>query len=271
MRQAGGGGAFRALAGKFGLTDGDLDRLVAAFTPALQSGLEANMRDPAAFFRLMGELATANAARFYEHPESAFTDAGWRESRALMERIFQSEDVRRALAEQISAATGLAQAVAREALPALTAIGLGGIERVSRKNPFFEAMLRQAESAPRPPAGGGAAAKGPLDRYEEEQAEKERTEAGAFAQAFADNPFVKAYAEMVRQGTAGALDPSNPFHAALAAAAAPAAGEAGPDPAAGEALGRALLGDALESGRRMGEAYQKAVAAAFAAGKPKPD
>ncbi|MGQ7793831.1 DUF937 domain-containing protein [Faunimonas sp. B44] len=274
LSKAGGGDGLRTLARHYGLSEADADRMVAAFTPAFQTGLQSAMADPAALFQLMSRLATENLERFYKEPESAFAGAGLRESQELMERIFRSEDVRRALAEQMSAATGLAQAVTREMMPALTAIALGGIERNARENPLLSAMLDQmrALSGGRPSGTPRAevprAEKGPLDRYEDEQAEKSRSDAARLAGAFADNPFVKAYGEMMRAGTAAALDPSNPFMAASKAGTPPQSGEgAGADPAAASAAaGQALFGNAIESSRRLGEAYQRAIESILASG-----
>lgn len=263
VRRAQSGEAFRTLAAAYGLSEHEVEKAVAAFTPALARGLQQQTADPFGLFELMRQMAAGRFAEYYERPERAATAAGTAEGAAVLERLFRSEPVRRAVSERVAAAAGLAQAVAGEMMPALAAIALGGLGRqAAEANPWFAAMLGQMKAAaPREPAPGPAPAKGPLDRLEEEQAARERQ-----GRTAADNPFAKAYAEWMRAGAAAALDPDNPLSRMMAAMPTAPGGAA----SAGAPTGETLFGELLDPGRRMGEAYRQAIDAILAGGPRSP-
>ncbi len=251
MRQAGGGNAFQAMASQYGLQPDQVQRAMEAFMPAFSTGLQRNTADPLGFLKFMQAIATGRHADYYDNPQAALSDTGIDEGNAILGHLFGSKDVSRAVAAQVDAATGIGQSILKQMLPVVASMMLGGLFKQSRSgaNPMLEAILDQM-------AGGGQAAraeapaKGPLDRYEDEQAERE----------WRENPFGKMMEEMLSAGG------RNPWGRMMEEVLGGAGQERRQDrtaPSETPQSGKDIFGDLLEPGRRMGEAYQKNMEALF--------
>jgi hypothetical protein len=198
--------------------------------------------------------------RAYQQPDWAFGGGRGRGEDALA-FMFGSPELARAVASQAAAFTGLAQEKMNELMPALAAMTFGGLaKQATAANPFLDAMLKQFR------AGGietPRAEKGPLDRYEEEQA------ARGGASGTAD--LARAQGEMMQAGMAAFQTGTAMWQQAMAEmmkSAGAAAGTADGKEAGPTASGRDLFGDMFEPGLRLGEAYQREMEAIFARLRP---
>jgi len=242
MRGAGGGSGFSTLGSQFGLSEEQVARAVQAFLPAFSAGLKRSTADPLGLAEFMQRLAQGNYAQAYQNPFLA-SDAGRAQGNEALAFLFGSPDAARAVAEQASAFTGLARDKLLELLPAVTAMMFGGLAEQSRRaNPLLDAWMKQFQAAPPKPA-----AKGPLDRYEEDQAERERA-AAEFARAQAES--AKAGLAAVQAGTAAWQQGM----AEMMKAAGMPGGAGGKQPAVS---GREMFGEMFEPGLRLSEAYQR--------------
>ena len=247
MRQAGGGNAFSQLATQYGLSEDQVAKAVQAFMPAFSSGLKRSTADPLGVTEFMRRLAAGDYLRAYQNPHWA-TGGGRGGGEDALKFLFGSPDATRALAAQAAAFTGLGADKLGEILPALAAMMFGGLARQSAAaNPMLDAMLKQFQ----PGATGGAEAKGPLDRYEEEQAAGDRGVA---------DPLAGAQGEMMRAGLAAFQAGTAAWQKAVGEAMKGPAAAAGEGPGAG-APGQNVFGELLEPGLRLGEAYQREVEA----------
>lgn len=258
MRGAGGGNAFEAFARQYGLSMDQVSSALGAFLPAASAGLKRRVADPASFYEMMTRFGMDQWAAYYRDPGCTAASSR-RDGQDILSLLFGSSKAVEAITEQASAFTGIAQSTMREIFPAFAATLFGGLQQQSvAANPAFAALFRQFSGAPDNPAG---AAKGPLDRYEEEQEEAARREA-------AGNPMAHIGAEGMRSAIAAMTSGATTWAEMMekmAAGMVPAAGSAGqtaPPPRPD------FFGDMLEPGLRLGEAYQRNLEAIFAGLKP---
>ena len=258
MRQAGGGNAFSALGQQYGLTEEQIRRAMEAFLPAFSAGLKQSTADPFGLMQLMQRLGAPDYTRAYRNPDWA-AGAGRPEGEAALAFLFGSPEAARGVAEQASRFTGLALEKLNELLPAMTAMMFGGLAEQSRRaNPMFDAMLRQFHTA-----APDTAPKGPLDRYEDEQAERESATmadmAEAQRQAMAAGiaafqtgaaAWQKAMADMMKNADTSKAQPT---------------GEASGSGSAGANV----FGEMFEPGLRLSEAYQREMEAMLDRLRPK--
>ena len=244
MRQAGGGSGFSALGSQYGLSEEQIAKAVQAFMPAFSAGLKKSTADPFGLMDFMQRLATGGYPQAYQDPDWA-SGAGRRQGEEALGFLFGSPEAARAIAAQASAFTGIAREKLAELLPALTAIMFGGLaKQAAAANPVIEAMLKQFHAG-----APGAAAKGPLDRYEEEQAERDGT-----------GDLARAQAEMMQAGLAAFQAGTAAWQQAMSEMMKTAGG--GAMTATGErpetkASGRDLFGEMFEPGLRLSEAYSR--------------
>lgn len=259
MRAAGGGNAFPALAAQYGLSEEQIAKAMEAFLPAFSTGLKKSTADPLGLMEFLRRLGTADYLQAYRQPQSYFS-GGPRKDEDALGFLFGPPEVAEAVARQASAFTGIAQAKLAELMPAMAAMMFGGLaEQARTANPVLDAMMQDFR------AGGATrsgAAKGPLDRYEEEQA---RPESGATAD------LARTQAEMMQAGLAAFQAGTAAWQKTMADMTKAAGGGA----LAGDASrpetqpsGRDMFGEMFEPGLKLGEAYQREMAGLFERMRP---
>lgn len=247
MRQAGGGDAFRQLASQYGLSEDQIAKAVQAFMPAFSSGLKRSTGDPLGLMEFMRRLSAGDYLRAYQNPDWA-AGGGRGSGEDALKFLFGSPDAARALAAQAAAFTGLGADKLTEILPALAAMLFGGIGRQSAAaNPMLDAMLKQFQAA-----AAGQGAKGPLDRYEAEEAERQRGTVDQLA---------SVPGEMMQAGLAAFQAGTAAWQKTLGDAMKGAAAAAGGEKPGAGAPSQNVFGEMFESGLRLGETYQREVEA----------
>jgi hypothetical protein len=250
MRAAGGGDAFAELARQYGLTQEQVGKAVEALMPGFSAGLKRSATDPFGLMQLLQSMARRDYARAYRSPAWASSN-GRPEGEEALSLLLGSQEVAQKSAELAAAYTGLAQETLRQLQAPLAAMMLGGLaEQSSAHNPMLDAMLKSTRAAANNEEPKG---KGPLDRYEEEQEERERAAAADMARAF-DQSMQAGLAALQAGGAA--------WQKAMAAMLEGQRGETsgGGEREAGETPAHTLFGDLLEPGVRLSEAYQRQVA-----------
>lgn len=241
MRQAGGGEAFSALARQYGLSEDQVAKAVQAFMPAFSAGLKQSTADPLGLMDFMRRLASGETSRAYENPAFAW-GAGQKQGQDALKFLFGSPDAAQGIARQAAAFTGLAQDKLQELLPAVASMMFGGFaKQATAANPMMEAVMSQFRAAggEKPKAG-----KGPLDRYEDEQASLDRDD------------FARAQGEMVQAGLAAFQAGAAAWQKAVSDMTG-VVGSSGAGKPAGGATGQNLFGEMFEPGMRMSETYQR--------------
>ncbi len=271
LRQSQGGNGYATLARQFGLDQDQMARAIDALAPAFASGLQRNTADPLGMLNFMEAISTGRHARYYDDPQNAFTREARAEGEAILGHLFGSKDVSRALTDQAFQATGIGQSILKQLLPIIASMVLGGLfkQGQSGANPMLEEILRQLGGAK-----SGRSRRGPLDRYEDEQARRPtrpRAERTAPPGGAGDNPFGRMLEEMLggRRSSEGARDGAGSLgeifdQFARTMPGKPASGgKSGPAGTPRVPTGRDIFGDMFEPARTMGDAYQKNVETIF--------
>ncbi len=224
MMQAQNGNAVEAMARQFGLAQEQAARAVAALMPAFSEGFKRNAANPYDLAAFMKALTTGEHAKYFEDIGKAFTPQGMAEGNGILNHLFGSKEVSRAIAAQAAQMTGIGQEIYKQMLPVMASTLMGGLFKQTfapffpgadagkmPANPFADMMQQWAE------ATGFAKKPEPANPFDNPftQAAQEffGTKKEAPANPFTDNPFAKAFQDMMAGMTgqpAAAEKPSAP-------------------------------------------------------------
>ncbi|GEO85155.1 DUF937 domain-containing protein [Ciceribacter naphthalenivorans] len=238
MLRAQNGTGMDAMASQFNLAQEQVTKAMAALMPAFSSGFKRNTANPYDFSALIGAMASGGYAKYFEDMSKAFTPQGIADGNQVLEKLFGSKEVSRAVAAQAAQLTGIGQEVLKQMLPVMADTIMGGLFKqttgqMGDSNPFagtpMAAMMQQwLESTgfqPKPAPKQPNIFDNPFTKaFQDMMGGAQKPQAQA-ANPFFDNPFAKAFQDMMRtsygnQGAAAAAkeEPSKPE-----AEAAPAA------------------------------------------------
>lgn len=258
MMQAQNGSAVETMARQFGLAQEQAAKAVAALMPAFSEGFKRNAANPYDLAAFMKALTTGDHAKYFEDMSKAFTPQGLAEGNGILGHLFGNKEVSRAIAAQAAQMTGIGQEIYKQMLPVMASTLMGGIFKQSlapffpvaeagaaSANPFADMMQQWAGAA-------GLARKpdaaSPFDNPFMQAAQAFfGTKTEAPANPFADNPFAKAFQEMMA-GMAGQP----------AAAEKPSESEGSP----AESL-KSLVNTMFDTGLEMQKDYQRTIESIF--------
>jgi hypothetical protein len=221
MMQAQNGAAMEAMAKQFNLAQEQATKAMAALMPAFSSGFKRSATDPYNFMGVMQAIASGTYAKYFEDMGKAFTPQGIADGNTVLERLFGSKDVSRAIAAQAAQMTGIGQEIYKKMLPAMADTLMGGLFKetsgqMNAANPFLNTdmgemmqnWLQTMGFAPKQkPTLQQSIFDNPFTQAMELMfgAQAPANEA-AKANPFLDNPFAKAFQDMMR----GASRPGAP-------------------------------------------------------------
>lgn len=208
MMQAQNGNAIETMARQFGLAQEQATKAVAALMPAFSEGFKRNAANPYDMAAFMQALTSGEHAKYFEDMSKAFTPQGLADGNGILGHLFGNKDVSRAIAAQAAQMTGIGQEIYKQMLPAMASTLMGGLFKQSfapfmpgagstQANPFADMMQQWAE------ATGLAKKPKPANPFDNPftQAAQEFFGTGqkkdAPANPFTDNPFAKAFQDMM--------------------------------------------------------------------------
>lgn len=265
MLRAQNGAGMEAIAKQFNLAQEQATQAMAALMPAFSSGFKRSSANPYDLTELMGSMFSGSYAKYFEDMSKAFTPQGVTDGNAVLEKLFGSKEVSRAVAQQAEQFTGIGQEVFKKMMPVMADALMGGLFKqmtgqMSSANDAFAAspmgqMSQQWLEAmglrPKPqpatnpfdnPFTQAMRSMWGLDKPEQPQP--------AAADPFSYNPFAKAFQDMMAGGFAGkAAEPEKP-----AGKAAPAL-----EPNAYSDM----INSMFDSGLEVQKTYQKNMEAIF--------
>ena len=100
MLKAQNGAAMDAIAKQFNLAQEQAAQAMAALMPAFSSGLKRSAANPYDFTSLMSTMMSGAYAKYFEDMGRAFTPQGMADGNAVLEKLFGSKEVSRAVAAQ---------------------------------------------------------------------------------------------------------------------------------------------------------------------------
>lgn len=274
MLQAQNGTAMEAMAKQFGLAQEQAAKAVAALMPAFASGFKRNTTNPYDFSALLQAMSSGSYAKYFEDMSSAFTPQGIADGNQVLQQLFGSKEVSRAIAAQAAQFTGIGQDIFKQMMPAMADALMGGLFKQATgqftgANAFagtpMGAMMQQwlestgLQPKPQPqPAAAMAAAMfdNPFARaFQEMMGGQKKPEPQAASNPFLDNPFTKAMQDMAASYTAQMTGKP-------AEAAKPAPEAKTPEKEAQESFA-AMVNTMFDSGLEVQKSYQKSMEQIF--------
>ena len=215
-----------ALASQFNLAQEQATKAMAALMPAFSSGLKRNATNPYDLSALIGAMASGNYAKYFEDMNKAFTPQGIADGNQVLEKLFGSKEVSRAIAAQAAQFTGVGQEVLKQMLPVMADAIMGGLFKqttgqMAESNPFagtpMGAMMQQwLESTglqPKPAPKQANFFDNPFTKaFQDMMGAAQKPQAPQAGNPFFDNPFAKAFQDMMATtyGAQGAGAPAAP-------------------------------------------------------------
>jgi len=254
--QAQNGHAIELMAKQFGLAQEEMVKASAALMPAFSTAFKRNTTNPYDLGSLMTAISTGDYAKYFEDVKQAFTPKGIADGNDVLDQLFGSKEISRAIAAQAAQMTGIGQEIYKQMLPVMASTLMGGLfkETMSQanealaNNPMMQLMRQWMEASnlvkkPEPPAN-------PFDNPFMQAMQsfygvgKAKDEPKA-PDLFADNPFVKAFQDMMRS-SAGI-------------------GQKAPEPERNQAFAQfsQMMNKMFDTGLEMQKEYQKNIDALF--------
>jgi hypothetical protein len=267
MLRAQNGTGMEAMASQFNLAQEQVTKAMAALMPAFSSGFKRNTANPYDFSSLIGAMASGGYAKYFEDMSKAFTPQGIADGNQVLEKLFGSKEVSRAIAAQAAQFTGVGQEVLKQMLPVMADAIMGGLFKqttgqMADTNPFagtpMGAMMQQwLESTgfqPKPAPKQPNIFDNPFTKaFQDMMGAAQKPQTAAAANPFFDNPFDKSFQDMMT-GAYGA-----PAGGAAAAKEAPKP-EAEAPPAAKMTE---IMNAMFDSGLEVQKNYQKSMEQIF--------
>jgi hypothetical protein len=266
MLKAQNGAAMETMAKQFNLAQEQAAQAMAALMPAFSSGFKRTAANPYDFSALMSGVSSGGYAKYFEDMSRAFTPQGMADGNAVLEKLFGSKDVSRAIADQAATLTGIGQDVLKRMMPAMADAIMGGLfKQMSgqvNSNPFSADAMGQMTQQWLQAVGMAPKAQPqtqPLP-FDNPMFQAMRSmwgmdkpaQASTAANPFADNPFAKAFQDMMSGNLGG-----------MSAAPQPAKAPE-PDAQKPEIENfQAVLSTMFDSGVEVQKAYQKNMEAIF--------
>jgi hypothetical protein len=208
MLKAQNGESVLAMARQFGLAQEQASKAIAALIPAFSTGFVRSSHDPYGLASLVSGMTSGSYAKYFEDIGRAFTPQGVRDGNVVLEHLFGSKEMSRAIAQQAELYTGIGQDILKRMMPVMADTLMGGFTKemtgqiptanqalVSAMNEMTRQWMEMAGWQPKATA---------------RQTGKTPTGAAAF-----DNPFAEAMRSIWGLGQADLATPppppANPF------------------------------------------------------------
>ncbi|MBX9467673.1 MAG: DUF937 domain-containing protein [Rhizobium sp.] len=270
MMQAQNGMAMDAMAKQYGLAQEQAAKAVAALMPAFASGFKRNTTNPYDFSALLQSMTSGSYAKYFEDMSSAFTPQGIADGNQVLQQLFGSKEVSRAIAAQAAQLSGIGQDILKQMMPAMADTLMGGLFKQTTgqfpgANAFagtpMAAMMQQwLESTgmqPKPQAQAATMFDNPFTRaFQDMMGGPAKPAPQAAANPFLENPFTKAFQDMATAYTAQMTG-----QPAEAPKAAPEAAKT-PEKQAQEGFAT-MLNTMFDSGLEVQKSYQKSMEQIF--------
>ncbi len=269
MLQAQNGTAMDAMARQFGLAQEQAAKAMAALTPAFASGFKRSASNPYDFSTLISSMTSGNYAKYFEDMSSAFTPQGVADGNQVLQQLFGSKDMSRAIAAQAAQLTGIGQDVLKQMMPAMADTIMGGLFKQttgqfpgadafanSPMNKMMQQWLESTGMQPKPQPHANIFDNPFTKAFQDMMGGAKKPET-ATGNPFFDNPFAKAFQDMAASygAAAGGKPTENPAQSARE--------EAKPAAAEDQAGFTAMMNSMFDSGLEVQKSYQKSMEQIF--------
>jgi hypothetical protein len=267
MLQAQNGNAMDAMARQFGLAQEQAAKAMAALTPAFASGFKRNSANPYDFSALLTAMSSGSYAKYFEDMSSAFTPQGIADGNQVLQQLFGSKEVSRAIAAQAAQLTGIGQDILKQMMPVMADTMMGGLFKQATgqfgganafaTSPMATMMQQWLENTglqPKPQPQADTMFDNPFTRaFQEMMGGSKKPEPQAQTNPFLANPFAQAFQDMAAAYTSQT--------SGQPAASKPEAAKA-PEKDARDGFA-AMMNTMFDSGLEVQKSYQKSMEQIF--------
>jgi len=145
-------GAFAsAMTKEFGLSFDEQAKAFEAMMPAFWQGMRRNAADPFGVAAFWQQVGAGQYGSYFDNPLAALTPSARAEGDGMLNQMFGSPEIAKAVALQVEATTGIAHDVVRRMMPVMANLMMGSMQRQTERyeNPFL-AMMREMTAQPKP-------------------------------------------------------------------------------------------------------------------------
>lgn len=122
-----GGAAVEKLAGKFGLSQDQVQQALGQLVPGLSSGVKRNLERPEGLENLLGALNKKNHQRYLDNPDDLDNDDAIDDGKGILGHLLGGKDVSRELAGRASQNTCIDSGILKSMLPMVAQLAMGAL------------------------------------------------------------------------------------------------------------------------------------------------
>ena len=139
--EANDGGAVKALAQNFGLSNQQAGSAVAKLLPALTQGMKANVSQQGGLDSLLGALNKGSHQRYVDNPNELTQANSIADGNNILGHLLGSKDVSRQVASQAAEQTGIDTGILKKMLPMVAGLAMGSLSKQSGSGGALAGML----------------------------------------------------------------------------------------------------------------------------------
>lgn len=143
IMQAAGGDTAQQAGNQLGLSPQQSQQAIGALLPAISSAMKRNTASPQGLAGLLGALQNGGHEQYLENPQTLSQNAQT-DGNAILDHLFGSKDVSRAVAGRASEQTGISSDILKKMLPMVAMMAMGGLSKQTNNNQGIQGMLAQA-------------------------------------------------------------------------------------------------------------------------------
>jgi len=150
--EANSGGAVKALAQNFGLSNEQTGSAVAKLLPALSAGMKSNVAKEGGLESLLGALSKGKHEQYVDDPRKLSEQSTISDGNKILGHLLGSKETSRRVASEAAASTGIDSGILKKMLPMIASLAMGSLSKQSSGG-ALAGMLGGGSSAT--PAAGG--------------------------------------------------------------------------------------------------------------------
>ena len=129
--EANDGGAVKALAQNFGLSNAQTGAAVAKLLPALTAGMKNNVAKEGGLESLLGALGKGKHEQYVDQPTKLSESSAITDGNKILGHLLGSKATSRQVASEAAASTGIDSSILKKMLPMIAGLAMGSLSKQS--------------------------------------------------------------------------------------------------------------------------------------------
>jgi len=155
LLEANNGGAVKAMAQNFGLSNEQTGSAMAKLLPALTAGMKSNVAQPGGLESLLGALNKGQHSKYVDQPSQLGEQASITDGNKILGHLLGSKANSRQVAAEAAASTGIDSSILKKMLPMVASLAMGSLSKQSNTGGALAGMLGGAGGGGNAGAAGG--------------------------------------------------------------------------------------------------------------------